>query len=470
MPPNSHARLATQAGVADDLDSTLGRVFQIVGSSRPARGRPGIMHAFTASLPAETSGTLRLFAWAQVAGPAAGTPDLDPGERAKRAESADSTIGSQGELDRHHEPRLGVGGGDGAVVQPHRAIGDGQPQADAAARSAAVALDPKERLEDAGQGVVGNARTVVADGDPGGRPSARSSISTGYSAGEWRTALRSTFSTARRSSSGSPGMSPAPAIRSSNRHPRPRPRRRSRRPADRSRSSQRHLLAPCAAASSSAEFRRSSSSTSADSRSVSLSIRSMALRRRCRRGPGGRPARGGSAATSARGRSPWISRRSADISDSIRSAIRSNSHASSPISSRRCEPIRVDSSPRPKRSTARRKLSNGMRQVDRQGVEQPQHRDEDPEGNREASSSSGAGGESGRAAGGRRRPPGPTQSPPPDRGAGGTVGTTPGQLGAARSRPSTRSTPFASIRWCSTRKSSSRWFRYSASPSGPPSS
>ena len=51
-------------------------------------------------------------------------------------------------FDLHEQPGAGVLRGDRAPMQVDGAPGDGQPQPDAAAGSAAIAFDPDERLED----------------------------------------------------------------------------------------------------------------------------------------------------------------------------------------------------------------------------------------------------------------------------------------------------------------------------------
>ena len=91
---------------------------------------------------------------------------------------------------------------------------DRQAQADAAAGAAPVAADAIEGLEDRLQAIL----RERLDRGPGSRPSrwrssCRSSTATVVPSGAWRTALRSTFSTARRSSSRSPRTTAGPCGR-----------------------------------------------------------------------------------------------------------------------------------------------------------------------------------------------------------------------------------------------------------------
>ena len=121
-----------------------------------------------------------------------------------------SNRGSTRQLDGDLQPRFCPLRGDPALVQLHGTPGDGQAQADAAAGPAAVALDPEERLEDR--------RAATRRGRRGrGRapsrsprsPRTSSPTSIGVPSGAWRIALRTTFSTARRRSSDSPGTGQA---------------------------------------------------------------------------------------------------------------------------------------------------------------------------------------------------------------------------------------------------------------------
>ena len=108
--------------------------------------------------------------------------------------------------DFDQQARFGIACRDAAAVQFHGAAGDGEPQAYAAAGTAAVALHPVERVEDAGQRLRRHARAVIAHAHPHqamGRRT-RASTSTLVPSGAYRMALRITFSTARRNSSGSP--------------------------------------------------------------------------------------------------------------------------------------------------------------------------------------------------------------------------------------------------------------------------
>ncbi len=64
-------------------------------------------------------------------------------------------------------PGQGVAGGEGAAVELDGAAGDGEAEADAAAGAAAVGIDAVEGVEDAAEGVLGNAGAAVADEDGG---------------------------------------------------------------------------------------------------------------------------------------------------------------------------------------------------------------------------------------------------------------------------------------------------------------
>ena len=126
---------------------------------------------------------------------------------------------SRGQLDRDAKPRLCIPGVDPAAVQLDGPAGDRQSKADTAAGAAPVAADAIKGLEDRLQAILRNARTMIPDRDRDGGGTRRSSTATAVPSGAWRTALRSTFSTARRSSSRSPRTIAGPSAVTLKRHP-----------------------------------------------------------------------------------------------------------------------------------------------------------------------------------------------------------------------------------------------------------
>ena len=124
------------------------------------------------------------------------------------------------QLDLHQESRVGIPGGDLALVQLDRPGRDCQTKADAAARAAAVRFDAVERLEYLGKRIRGHAWTEVAERDRwrGGRGST-AEPRLHFPSGAWRMALRSTLSQARCRSSKSPVTTAVASIRGSKRQP-----------------------------------------------------------------------------------------------------------------------------------------------------------------------------------------------------------------------------------------------------------
>ena len=106
---------------------------------------------------------------------------------------------------RTRSPGSSVLCGDFTSMQVDGAAGDGQPQPDAAAGPAAIAFDANKWLENRSEQVVRHAGPMIAHADR--RPCRRLNsrpISTAVPSGAWRMAFRTTFSTARRKSSGWP--------------------------------------------------------------------------------------------------------------------------------------------------------------------------------------------------------------------------------------------------------------------------